>query len=831
MIQRKLLVTSILSVFAFLTSPTPSLSQSAPPTADTYSLVLHPTTNYGTQPIMLVQQGSNGYLQFDLSGLPAGAIVNKAMLRLFLDSVSGSGKIDAYQLGYAWSEGTLTYNNAPPLGVSATGGHPITLSGSNLNDFVQIDITSLVHGWVAGTIPNHGLALSMVGTGCSFSFDTKESTFTSHQPELEIVLGGPAGAQGPAGPQGPQGAQGSPGPAGPTGPKGATGATGPAGPQGPAGVQGPAGPIGPIGPQGPAGVNGTNGTNGTSFNFRGAFDPSQTYGVNDVTTYGGSTYIAIAASQGPNNPAPDTSGAPWNLMAEVGATGPAGSVGTAGPPGPSGPAGPAGATGATGPAGPAGPEGPAGNDAGTNARMIFPSFFPGNLSGTWTGGQLTLDQPITVLRIAATAKTPTGTGCPAAVFRFTDGTKGQDLVLAPGQYWSDSGPIVLTFAAGAALQASLRTGSTCPSNTGADANLLVEYKMQAAGDADSCPGTQCGGICETIISDPANCGGCGTACPTGQPCTSGTCGLASVGSACSSDTVCQSGSCVAGLCSACAAGQTTCGATCTNTQTDVNNCGACGTVCPRGPEQIPVCAQGQCSSICTANTQTDPVNCGACGHACGAGQQCVSGVCTSGCTSNAQCSGATPVCSSGVCVQCASPTDCPASFCSGSTLSTFACTANVCQTINTQCMDQCSGGSCSSSCTSDSQCGSGRYCTSGGVCATRAANGATCTSGSSCISGNCSSGVCCNTACSGNSCQSCLGSVTGGTNGTCANVTAGTTCTGGTCDGNGTCQQICVPKTCALLGAACGTIGDGCGGTLNCGTCPSGQSCNANVCQ
>jgi hypothetical protein len=215
--RNQLLVTSILSLFALLALSSPSPCQSAPPTADTYSLLQHPTTNYGTQPTILVQQGSNGYLQFDLSTLPTGAIVSKAMLRLFLDSVSGSGKIDAYQLGNAWTEGALTYNNAPQLGASATGGHPISLSGSNLDEFVLIDITPLVSGWVAGTIPNDGLALSLVGTDGSFSFDTKESTFSSHQPELEIALIGPAGAQGPPGPQGLQGVQGIPGPAGSAG--------------------------------------------------------------------------------------------------------------------------------------------------------------------------------------------------------------------------------------------------------------------------------------------------------------------------------------------------------------------------------------------------------------------------------------------------------------------------------------------------------------------------------------------------------------------------------------------------------------------------------------
>ena len=260
--QYKLLATSILSLFAFLTFSTAGLGQSAPPTSDTYSLVQHPTTNYGTQPMILVQQGSNGYLQFDLATLPTGAIVSKATLRLYLDSVSGSGKIDAYQLGYVWNEGALTYNNAPPLGASATGGHPISLSGANLDEFVLIDITPLVQGWVEGTIPNDGLALSLVGTDGSFSFDTKESTFSSHQPELEIVLSGPAGAQGPQGPQGLQGIQGIPGPAGAAGPAGSNGIPGPAGPQGPPGQQGTAGPMGATGPTGPIGTIGPAGPPG-----------------------------------------------------------------------------------------------------------------------------------------------------------------------------------------------------------------------------------------------------------------------------------------------------------------------------------------------------------------------------------------------------------------------------------------------------------------------------------------------------------------------------------------------------------------------------------------
>ena len=145
--------------------------------------------------------------------------------------------------------------------------------------------------------------------------------------------------------------------------QGATGTPGPAGPQGFSGTDGATGPIGPAGPQGPQGVVGAN---GVGFNFRSAFDNSLTYAVNDVVTYAGSSYVAVAISQGPNNPTPDVNPAAWSLMAQQGATG---------TPGPAGPQGFSGADGATGPIGPAGLQGPQGvvgaNGVGFNFRSAF----------------------------------------------------------------------------------------------------------------------------------------------------------------------------------------------------------------------------------------------------------------------------------------------------------------------------------------------------------------------------------------------------------------------------------------------------------------------------
>lgn len=163
---------------------------------------------------------------------------------------------------------------------------------------------------------------------------------------------GPQGATGPQGPAGPTGAQGPQGPAGPTGPQGVAGPAGPQGltfqgswsnantynlndavsyngssyislvaanvnnepdtspsqwaplalqgaqgAQGPQGLTGAMGPQGPQGPQGATGATGPQGpagASGTGFNWTGPWSATTSYNVNDVASYKGTSYVAVA---------------------------------------------------------------------------------------------------------------------------------------------------------------------------------------------------------------------------------------------------------------------------------------------------------------------------------------------------------------------------------------------------------------------------------------------------------------------------------------------------------------------------------------------------------
>jgi hypothetical protein len=194
-----------------------------------------------------------------------------------------------------------------------------------------------------------------------------------------------------------------------------------------------------------------------------------------------------------------------------------------------------------------------------------------------------------------------------------------------------------------------------------------------------------GTACIDTTSDPANCGGCGNACPfTNDVCVSGVCQCPpALPDACPVTLTCvnlqtdalncgacghvcplTNDICVGGACTCPPLLPNTCGQTCVNWQTDEMNCSACGTRCAAGatctaglcacPTGEVVCGTG--TSAACSDRQTDEQNCGTCGTHCAAGATCASGACSCPGSPSVVC-GASP----GQC--CAGNACCPSGAC------------------------------------------------------------------------------------------------------------------------------------------------------------------------
>jgi len=148
---------------------------------------------------------------------------------------------------------------------------------------------------------------------------------------------------------------------------------------------------------------------------------------------------------------------------------------------------------------------------------------------------------------------------------------------------------------------------------------------------ENCNGSLADGCEVDLGSDDHNCAHCGTQCAPGKHCFDD---FANPGIACQ-----------------CPVGRSQCGNTCTDFETDPQNCGSCGYSCPDpvaiGPTQVngrTSCDRGRCGyecqpgfadcngrldDGCETELAKDPRSCGACGVTCdtAAGQPCVNGQC------------------------------------------------------------------------------------------------------------------------------------------------------------------------------------------------------------
>ncbi len=424
-----------------------------------------------------------------------------------------------------------------------------------------------------------------------------------------------------------------------------------------------------------------------------------------------------------------------------------------------------------------------------------------------------------------------------------------------------------------------RCGNTCTASNGAPACVAGECSVGACNEGyGNCDGNGANGCESDLNTDAAHCGSCATACPTGPNatarCTMGRCQTECAGgfgncdgngaNGCESDlnadpancgacgAACPSGPngtarCAMGLCSiVCAPGFGDCDGNPSNgCETSLSNtvtsCGACGVAC-RFANGNASCASSRCVlSTCAAGydncdgnadngcetpTAGDSNNCGRCGNRCAPGTACSAGVCTS------VCSGGTTFCTD----RCA-PLDSDASncgacgrACASASNATAACRGGVCGLACDRGFGDCDGSSatgCETNLrTSTNHCGA-----CGAAC--RAANATSACTDGACTVASCNPGF---SNCNGNGADGCEVNTgadvanCGVCGRACALPNAGATCAGGTC----------VVGACASGFANCnGVDGDGCEvntntNNFNCGrcgvSCAPGTACSGGVC-
>lgn len=226
---------------------TPGHALEAPLAADAHVSTAAPANNFGSVSTLNVGGGALALLRFDLSTLPAAttaAKVVKANLILYVNRIGSAGAVELQSVNSAWAESSVTAAATPALGGAGSG---TTVPVSQAGQFISVDVTPQVKGWIANPASNNGLALTpaLSAPGTVVFFDSKENTLTAKVARLDITLAdqGPPGPQGLQGLQGPKGDKGDTGPRGLTGLTGATGAVGPQGIQGVQGTQGVAGPV------------------------------------------------------------------------------------------------------------------------------------------------------------------------------------------------------------------------------------------------------------------------------------------------------------------------------------------------------------------------------------------------------------------------------------------------------------------------------------------------------------------------------------------------------------------------------------------------------------
>jgi hypothetical protein len=193
-------------IFVFALAAT-ALAQS-PVSDDTFVTSASPSSTNGSSPSLVVQAPAGWtFIKLDLSRIPAGtqaSAVSKATLKLYVTAATAQGAFDVFRVDSTWKEANLTYSNSTlpnqsaqalvltPISTGTCSGTPVQCVTTS-SKYVIVDVTNIVKDWlnfqngVGGAHANNGIAFKpSSGSSISVTFESKESTTTSHDTDLEV---------------------------------------------------------------------------------------------------------------------------------------------------------------------------------------------------------------------------------------------------------------------------------------------------------------------------------------------------------------------------------------------------------------------------------------------------------------------------------------------------------------------------------------------------------------------------------------------------------------------------------------------------------------------
>jgi len=132
-------------------------------------------------------QARRSLVQFDLSGIPAGATINSATLELYASAVPTTGLLlDVHRITGTWTETGVTWTSQPGYNTTAEASQ----AGGTTVGWKTWNVLPTVQAWHAGTYPNYGFIVrSNLETGTpaySYSFATRENGTAANRPILRI---------------------------------------------------------------------------------------------------------------------------------------------------------------------------------------------------------------------------------------------------------------------------------------------------------------------------------------------------------------------------------------------------------------------------------------------------------------------------------------------------------------------------------------------------------------------------------------------------------------------------------------------------------------------